>query len=480
MFTLKGDMFFGNCWCPKSDEPRILRALSAGYLKEVQGGFPSNQTPPTYFRLNDFTAPFQSIVDTYGIPNYQEANPAFFSAVTFPFLFGVMFGDVGHGLVLTMFATYLCWAKDSILSSGGLFKAAVPVRYLLLMMGLCATYSGFIYNDFLGIPFNFFGSGWSEQKFEYNQRQLERTYPFGLDPIWYRSKNELIFFNSFKMKISVIFGVIQMIAGNFFKGANAIHFRSKTDFFFEFIPQLVFMSCIFGYMILMILIKWCTSWDYNFNDNAPNLITVLMNMFLKLGKLDDDGRALWGDGKEQEKVQLTLLLIGLLAVPVMLFPKPVILYYSSKKQAHHKKSEDYEEFDKEHHGHDDHGFGEIFIHQMIETIEYVLGAVSNTASYLRLWALSLAHAQLASVFFEKTLVTTIESGNPILVVVGFFMFANVTVGVLMCMDSLECFLHALRLHWVEFMNKFYKGNGIRFAPFSFDEVIKSAEAKKHS
>jgi V-type H+-transporting ATPase subunit a len=50
---------------------------------------------------------------------------------------------------------------------------------------------------------------------------------------------------------------------------------------------------------------------------------------------------------------------------------------------------------------------------------------------------------------------------------GFYFLAWITFGVLMCMDSMECFLHALRLHWVEFQNKFYKADGVKFVPLSF-------------
>jgi V-type H+-transporting ATPase subunit a len=101
-------------------------------------------------------------------------------------------------------------------------------------------------------------------------------------------------------------------------------------------------------------------------------------------------------------------------------------------------------------GGEHHAFADLFIHQMIETIEFVLGTISNTASYLRLWALSLAHSQLAKVFFDQVLTPAMSSGSVVGCFIAFFVFMSATTAVLMMMDVMECGLHTLRLHWVEF------------------------------
>lgn len=62
-------------------------------------------------------------------------------------------------------------------------------------------------------------------------------------------------------------------------------------------------------------------------------------------------------------------------------------------------------------------------------------------------------------------------------VFGFVVLALATFGVLLCMDTLECFLHALRLHWVEFQNKFYKADGFSYVPYSFkNQVVKAFQS----
>ena len=283
-----------------------------------------------------------------------------------------------------------------------------------------------------------------------------------------------------------------MVLGIFLKGLNALFFKSKMDFFFEFIPQFIFMNLLFGYMCLMIFIKWATDWTLN-SSQSPSIITTLMNLFLKLGSVENKPLFYLSDPSFQENLQYYFLIISLICLPIILLPKPILTYlHLNKNKNHnhnhnHNKNEvhdinsyqklphndninDNHDHNKENHD-NDHGFGDIFVHQAIETIEFTLGSISNTASYLRLWALSLAHAQLAKVFFEKALLGFIQDANFLFIIIGYFIFINVTFFVLMCMDLMECFLHTLRLHWVEFQNKFYKADGRKFNPFDFTNLI---------
>jgi len=134
----------------------------------------------------------------------------------------------------------------------------------------------------------------------------------------------------------------------------------------------------------------------------------------------------------------------------------------------------------EHPGELEFEFGEACIHNLLETIEFVLGSVSHTASYLRLWALSLAHSELATVFWQKVMFQVLQitaDDNIILIALigfaGFSVWFAITLMVMMFMELLSALLHALRLHWVEFQSKFYKGDGIPFKPFSLRKIHSS-------
>jgi V-type H+-transporting ATPase subunit a len=99
-------------------------------------------------------------------------------------------------------------------------------------------------------------------------------------------------------------------------------------------------------------------------------------------------------------------------------------------------------------------FSDVVVHQLIETIEFVLGSVSNTASYLRLWALSLAHSQLSEVFFTLILGPHLVNptgylGDTLKGSVKYTFLTVAIIAIILCTDTLECFLHTLRLHWYQ-------------------------------
>ena len=126
--------------------------------------------------------------------------------------------------------------------------------------------------------------------------------------------------NSLKMKLSVIYGVMQMSLGIMMKGLNSIYFRKTVDFIWEVLPQITFLLCLFGFMDLLIVLKWLTDWTGN-EGAAPSIITQMINMFLNFGAVN--GTPLIGDAAYQQSLQNWLVLTLILCVPLMLFVKPV-------------------------------------------------------------------------------------------------------------------------------------------------------------
>ena len=77
------------------------------------------------------------------------------------------------------------------------------------------------------------------------------------------SRNDILFYNSFKMKASVVIAIAHMTLGILLKGLNSVYFRRSLDLWHEFVPQLLLLLCLFGFMDLLIVRKWLTDWSGN-------------------------------------------------------------------------------------------------------------------------------------------------------------------------------------------------------------------------
>lgn len=435
----------------------------------------TKQTPPTYQLTNKFSAAFQGIVDSYGIGAYGEVNPGLFAVITFPFLFAAMFGDIGHGAILAMIASVMIMYEKRLgkLDMGEIFDMFFYGRYMILMMGAFSMYAGFIYNDIFSKSLNLFPTGWdwpSHPEGTVEAQPNGKVYAMGLDPTWHGADNALVFTNSIKMKMSLILGVLHMSFSICLQVPNMIHMGKRTSILTKFVPQLLFLNALFGYLVVLIIYKWGIDWyetDENgevFRNNPPSLLNTLIYMFLKPGNVDPAQQIYAG----QSFVQLCLLALAGICIPWMLCAEPYLIYKERQRTAgqgySHLTAADEDEEEQlingdgervqrgqngggegEQGGEGEHGeeFGEVVIHSIIETIEFALGAISNTASYLRLWALSLAHAQLSEVVASMILEPVLGMSGwyaPLAILAGFAAWLMATISILVGMECLSAVL----------------------------------------
>lgn len=346
------------CWVPVLDIETIQIALRRGTERSgssvppILNRMETFEDPPTYNRTNKFTHAFQALINAYGVASYREMNPAPYTIITFPFLFAVMFGDLGHGAIMAAFGLWMVMKEKPLAakkSDNEIWNIFFGGRYIILLMGIFSMYTGFIYNDIFSKSLNLFGSGWA---INYNTStimsnkalQLDpandtvKTYPFGLDPVWQVAPlNKIIFQNAYKMKISIIFGVLHMIFGVTVGLFNHRYFKNKIAVFTEFIPQMIFLIFLFFYMTLLMFIKWnrySATFPGAHNVHcAPSILITFINMVLFKAPNPSEGDCTPWMYMGQEFLQKVLVILALLCIPWMLLAKPLLIMQERKKAA---------------------------------------------------------------------------------------------------------------------------------------------------
>ncbi len=340
------------CWIPTADIEAIQLALRRGTEKSgstvapILNQMQTKESPPTFFRTNKYTNAFQALINAYGVATYREANPAVFTIITFPFLFAVMFGDAGHGVIMLSFGLWMC-IKEKMLEArkidSEIWKYFFSGRYLITLMAMFSIYTGLIYNDIFSKSVNVFGSSFQVAPSEKEIMTMKNNmlnpakstewygtpYPFGVDPVWQVAENKIVFLNAFKMKISIILGVIHMMFGVFVSYWNHTYFKRPLNIFAEFIPQIIFLAGMFGYLSLLMWMKWTLySADAEFTSSercAPSILITFINMVLFKPQEHEKGCETGYMYGGQSFIQHVLVIISVACIPWMLFVKPFML-----------------------------------------------------------------------------------------------------------------------------------------------------------
>ena len=415
--------YTGEAWIKKSDLITIYERCKSYknrfFCEKIR--IRPEETIPTAFETNVFMEGFQNITNVFGVPKYREINPAVFMVFTFPCMFGAMFGDVFHGFILLFISSYMIKNYERLNHNCGVFQILLNGRWIILCCSVSALWFGLLYGDFAGLPITLFKS----------QFYSGKTYPFGIDPIWHHAENSMTFTNSLKMKMSLIIGFIHMSLGSAISIINTIYFKEWINFYCIVLPQVIAFTAFLGYLVFLCFYKWIVTINY------PSLVETLIGMYTDPLAIEDQMYP------GQIYVQIGIFGLILICIPWMFFSKPIYYIYNKKI-----KSDD---------------VLDIWINSGIHTIEFGLGLISNTSSYLRLWAVSLAHVQLTTVLHQFT----IGSGGLLYKILILPVYIVATLFLLIGLEGLSSCLHALRLNWIEFFGKFYNGEGVEFKPLTF-------------
>ena len=401
--------------------------------------------PPTKQTNPRITKSCQNLTNAFGQPNHREIDPTWFMAIGFPIIFGLMFGDIGHGLLLFMFGLIGFIAKRRNVDAGEMINYFIQGSGLIMVIALASVFFGVLYGEFLGIDITGIqlGGVYVYQALKYSPfgqamsgflLNLFRFFDFDGGVNWFIHPESPwngwlidqmgghphfhhptpIWFSAFEMPeglptyiasptwllfvLSIMIGFIHLSIAIGIDAINKIRHRDWKHAIFGPIIWLLFLWGL-AFMIF----------QYGINFMSWPLINMILFLIAPL---------------------LVMLLGGMVVFGVM------------------------------------EGF--------MEGIEKLIESISNTISYSRILALNMAHAGFAKTFLFIGGVAVAEiNGILAQISTGGFSFLLMLIGMLvlgtvfvLLMEGLLSFIHTLRLHWVEAYLKFYAGTGYEYKPLA--------------
>jgi V/A-type H+-transporting ATPase subunit I len=146
-------------WVPEERSKEVIKAI-----EEAANGFATIEEieeeeehieEPIFFKTPSFLEPFVKLLYAYGVPLHHEINPVMLMVITFPFVYGIMFADIGHASIMAIGGILLAIARRQLIKKGrrmdGILGMVISAGELLALCGAFGVFWGFIFGEIFGM-----------------------------------------------------------------------------------------------------------------------------------------------------------------------------------------------------------------------------------------------------------------------------------------------------------------------------------------
>jgi V/A-type H+-transporting ATPase subunit I len=379
-------------WVPTDSLEELTRRLRQASPEILIENLPTSRTShnsnvPVALFNNRYLRPFQMLVNTYARPRYGEIDPSILIAITFPILYGAMFGDLGQGLVLL--------TAGLLMHNKVIMKGMSGLGLLIAYCGFFAAVFGVLYGSFFG----FEGEHFTE------------TFGFEFTPLWLSPIHDILRVLGLAIDVGIVLLIIGYLLGMYghWRARDWGHFVFGHNGLVAFLFYLCFLALLGNFL--------------GSTPIAPQVAVAIGSLPLPF--------------------PILALVFGL-----MIMFSEVLIHWM---EGHRPLIE----------GRGIGGFIMYLVQAFMDWFEVVISQLSNTLSYVRVGAFAVAHGGLSLAFFRLAeLVGGGEHGPGywIMLIVGNIFFIT--------LEALIVGIQTMRLHYYEFLGKFFTGGGLRFEPLA--------------